>query len=125
MRLLACVQVTICATERDKRYERPAMFPCPGQIFLPQGEGEEELKRAQEMIQHEQNSVSMLCPTGPELGGWQGSHYMCVYDSSLSLRQQIFNTTTLTPQLCNADYIITHPTQFSGCFDVLCIRGLT
>lgn len=30
------------------------------------------------------NGVSVLCPTGPELGGWQGSHYMCVSDSSLS-----------------------------------------
>lgn len=37
-----------------------------------------------EMRQCERNGLSVLCPTGPELGGWQGSHYMHVSDSSLS-----------------------------------------
>lgn len=54
------------------------------------------------MRQRERNSMSMLCPTGPELGGWQGSHYMRVSDSSLFH----YASRHLTPPLFHPSFVI-------------------
>lgn len=59
-------------------------------------------KRVQELRQCERNDVSVLCPTGPELGSWQGSHYMCVSDSSLSH----YSSRQLTPPLLLPSFVM-------------------
>lgn len=45
--------------------------------------------------------------------GWLAREplHACLWQLTLSLRQQTVNTTTFTRKLCNADYIITHHTH--------------
>lgn len=88
MGLLACVQFTILSMERDKRY-----VPCSvimsklnkgGTKREGGGTGQDRVKESAEIMKCKKNCVSVLCPTGFELGSRQGSHYMQVSDSSLS-----------------------------------------
>lgn len=45
---------------------------------------QDKVKESVELRKYKRHGVSVLCPTGPELGSWQGSHYKHVSDSSLS-----------------------------------------
>lgn len=61
-------------------------------------------------------------PTGPELGGWQGSHYMRVSDSSLShyARRQL--ALALSDHSFVMQTILSHTPHintFSGCLEIL------
>lgn len=125
--LLACVQFTILSMER---------VPCSLIISkLNKGEtksgcggtGQDRVKESAEIrkCKKKKKSVSVLCPTGLELGSRQGSHYMQVSDSSLShYTSRKYHHDSDTSSL-NADYIISHHTHFNSCcccFRLQCIK---
>lgn len=124
-----CTIYYLCNRKRQKIWEA-CHVPCPGQSLTKErGKGSEgvgrtrQMKESAEMRKCKRNGVSVLCPTGPELGGWQGSHYMRVSDSSLShcTSQQLTLPPLWQHRLCNADYIITHHTYFNWWCGSICV----
>lgn len=132
MWLLACVQFTICAIERDKTYDRPAMVPDRVRVYWRRvgkevRAGRQDTGRGRERESAGDETVwKKWCVCAVSQRAWTGQLareplHACLWQLTLSLRQETVNTTALTPQLCNADYIITHHTHFnsfSASFDI-------
>lgn len=88
--LWVCVWLTISKRQRQKTQQACNVY-WPGQSFTKQRVEGNKKGRMRQMggkkcrDECRRNGMSVLRPTGLELGSWQGSHYMRVSDSSLSL----------------------------------------
>lgn len=121
MELMAYVKFTIFTKETKVMKVLPWLL-CPVRVF--------SLREQESESEGDATAWKKQCSYAVSHRAWTGRLageplHVCLWQLTLSLRQQTFNTTTLPPQLCNTDYIITHHTHLTGCFDIVCVKGAT